>query len=156
MKKTALFTLTLFLMLQLNLFAGDQKNTSPYYMSKTVTGTMDEVQNKTLIALKEVGFGLISEMNMHEKLNEKLGSNLKPYRLLGVCNPKYALDAIEVEENIGLMLPCKILLKETDDGKIQLIFANPAVMMELANNPDLSPIAKEVTQKLTTAFKNIK
>jgi uncharacterized protein (DUF302 family) len=81
--------------------------------------------------------------------------NIKPYTILGVCNPKFAWEAIQAEENIGIFLPCKVLLKQTDDNKVDVVFLNPDAPMQLLNNEELNKVSKTVTQMLKNSFDSI-
>lgn len=139
--------------LTITLMAGEKK--SSYFESKVVSGSMDEVQQKTAAALKTVGFGILSTSNMHEKLNKQPGVNLKPYRILGVCNPKYAVQAIAAEENIGLFLPCKVILKDKGNGTIEVVFGRPDFIMGSMGNEKLKEIGKLVTADLKSALNKI-
>jgi uncharacterized protein (DUF302 family) len=116
-----------------------------YYYSKTVNGTLDEVTENVKEVLKEQGFGIVTELDMHKTLNEKLDLNLKGYRLLGACNPGYAHKTMQKEENIGLFLPCKVLLKEKEGNSVEVVAVDPSKLMQMLGNKELDPIAKEVT-----------
>lgn len=153
MKTKATLSLIVLSLVSFSLMAGEKK--ADYYSSKVISGSMDEVQQKTADALKTVGFGIVSSMDMEQKINEKMGSNLKPYRVLGVCNPKYALAAIEKEPNIGLFLPCKIILKDKGEGKVEVVLGNPDFVMRSLGNKELEEIGKKVTRDLLKAFNNI-
>ena len=87
-----------------------------YYFSKILTASFDEAVQRTTDGLKAEGFGIISEINIHEKLNEKLGINFKKYRILGACNPGYAYKALQAEEKIGTMLPCNVIVIDKENG----------------------------------------
>ena len=127
-----------------------------YYMSKTLKGTVDEVTQKTLAALKEQGFGLITEVDMDAKLKEKMPEvEMKPYKILGVCNPGFAHQTLQVEENIGLFLPCKVLVKDLGNGNAEVVMINPSVMMGMLGKPELVDIADKVTEKFKIALENI-
>src|SRR5659263_463516 len=83
-----------------------------YYFSKTLNVSYDEAVKLTTEALKSEGFGVISEINMHEKLKEKVGVDFKRYKILGACNPSYAYKALQAEDKIGTMMPCNVLVIE--------------------------------------------
>ena len=88
-----------------------------YYFSKTLNLAFEEASDKVKASLAEQQFGIITEVNMHEKFIEKgIDINAKPYRLLGACNPKLAYETVNAEENIGLFLPCKVIIKYIDDN----------------------------------------
>lgn len=127
-----------------------------YYFSKTVEGTFEEVTAKTKTELKKQGFGVITEIDMDAKLKEKLDDvDLRPYKILGVCNPAYAWKTIQVEENIGLFLPCKVLVKDLGNGKVEVVMVDPAALMGMLGNKELVKIAEEVSVKFRTALNSI-
>jgi len=119
-----------------------------YYFSKTLNVTFDEAVKLTAEALKSEGFGVISEINMHEKLKEKLGVDFKRYKILGACNPPLAYQALQAEEKIGTMLPCNVLVIEQGQTKIEIAAVNPVASMQAITNPALGDVALEVTNKL--------
>ncbi|MCX6287630.1 MAG: DUF302 domain-containing protein [Bacteroidetes bacterium] len=119
-----------------------------YYFSKILTVSFDEAIQKTTDALKTEGFGVISDIDIQAKLNEKLGVDFKKYRILGACNPGYAYKALQVEEKIGTMLPCNVIVIEQGDGKVEVAAVNPIASMMAIQNSILEPIAKEVTERL--------
>ena len=119
-----------------------------YYFSKTLNVTFDEAVKLTTEALKSEGFGVISEINMHEKLKEKLGVDYKKYKILGTCNPAYAFKALQSEDKIGTMLPCNVLVIEQDQDKIEIAAVNPIASMQAIENPELGNVAQQVTDKL--------
>jgi len=119
-----------------------------YYFSNTLTASFDEAVQRTTDALKTEGFGIISEINIHEKLQEKLGVNFKKYRILGACNPGYAYKALQAEDKIGTMLPCNVIVIDKENGQIEVAAVNPVASMMAIHNPALEPIAMEITEKL--------
>jgi uncharacterized protein (DUF302 family) len=119
-----------------------------YYFTKTVKTSFDEAIQRTTDALKTEGFGIISEINMHEKFKEKLGIDFKKYRILGACNPGFAYKALQAEEKIGTMLPCNVIVIDKENGETEVSAVNPIASMMAINNPALEPVAMEVTEKL--------
>ena len=90
---------------------------------------------------------------MDTKLKEKLSDvKMKPYKILGVCNPSYAYQTIQIDENIGLFLPCKVLIKEKGNGMIEIVMVNPSALMNMLENKELKNIAEKVTLKFLSAF----
>ena len=126
-----------------------------YYFSKTLNVSFDEAVKLTTEALKIEGFGVISEINMHEKLKEKLGVDFKRYRILGACNPPLAYKALQAEEKIGTMLPCNVLVIEQGQNKIEIAAVNPVASMQAITNPALGDVALEVTNKLRRVINNL-
>lgn len=124
----------------------NEKNT--YYFNTTVNGTLEEVTDKVKATLKAHGFGVITELDMHAKLNSALDKDLKPYRLLGVCDPSSAYEALQEEENIGLMLPCKMLIREIDANTFSVVSVDPMLLLNLTGNKELAGIGKDVSERL--------
>jgi len=102
-------------------------------------------------ALNEEGFGVLTEIDVHEKMKEKLGIDMNKYNILGVCHPSFAYKAILAEENIGLMLPCNVIVYEKG-GKTILSVIRPTVAMQMVDNADLQKISEDVEEKLKKAF----
>ena len=119
-----------------------------YYFTKTLSTSFDEAIQRVTDALKTEGFGIISEINMHDKFKEKLGVDFKKYRILGACNPGYAYKAVQMEEKIGAMLPCNIIVIDKENGTTEVSAVNPIASMMAIHNPALEPVASEVTDKL--------
>jgi uncharacterized protein (DUF302 family) len=119
-----------------------------YYFSKTISGTFDNAVKLTTDALKTKGFGVITEIRMHEKLKEKLDVDFKKYTILGACNPSFAYRALLLEEKIGTMLPCNVLVIEQGVNKIEIAAVNPIASMHAITNPDLADTAQEVSETL--------
>lgn len=119
-----------------------------YYFTKILDMPFDAAVARTVESLKSEGFGVISEINMHEKFKEKLGVDFKRYRILGACNPGYAYKAVTLEEKIGTMLPCNVIVIDQGDGRTEVSAVNPIASMMSVSNPGLGEIATEVTEKL--------
>lgn len=126
-----------------------------YYFSKTLNVSYDEAVKLTSEALKSEGFGVISEINMHEKLKEKLGVDFKRYKIMGACNPPYAYKALQAEDKIGTMMPCNVLVIEQGQDKIEIVAVNPVASMQAIVNPSLGNIALEMTNKLKKVIDNL-
>jgi uncharacterized protein (DUF302 family) len=119
-----------------------------YYFSKTLETSFDDAVEKVTATLFAEGFGVISEVDLHEKLRLKLGVDFKKYRILGACNPAYSYKALQAEDKIGVMLPCNVLVIEQGDNKIEIAAVNPADAMMSVQNETVSQIAAEVGDKL--------
>ena len=126
-----------------------------YYFTKTIATSFDEAIQRTTDALKTEGFGIISEINMHEKFKEKLGVDFKKYRILGACNPAYAYKAVQLEEKMGTMLPCNVIVIDKENGTTEVSAVNPIASMMAIRNPSLEPIAAEVTEKLKRVIETL-
>lgn len=124
-----------------------------YYSSKTLEVSYDKAIEKLKVALKDQEFGVVSETAMHETINKKVpGSSMDPYIIIGVCNAKFADKVIKLEENIGLLLPCKIIVKYLDENKSEVVLMNPAAVMSVANNEAVTNFSYEVGKKLMTVL----
>jgi uncharacterized protein (DUF302 family) len=126
-----------------------------YYFSKTVKGNMEEVTDKVKSSLKDQGFGIVTEIDMHKTLKEKLDVKMNGYRILGACNAKYAHNTIQKEDNIGVFLPCKVILKENDNNTVEVVSVNPSKLMKMLGNQDLEPIAEDVTELFRKALQQL-
>jgi uncharacterized protein (DUF302 family) len=126
-----------------------------YYNSKTISATFDEAITLVTEKLKTEGFGVISEIRMHDKLKEKLGVDFKKYTILGACNPAYAYKALQMEDKIGAMLPCNILVIEQGKGKIEVAAINPMISMQSVENNDLHDVANTVSAALSRVIEQI-
>jgi uncharacterized protein (DUF302 family) len=119
-----------------------------YHFSKILAMPFDQAIEVVTDRLKGEGFGIISEINIHDKLKEKLGVDFKKYRILGACNPSYAYKALTMEDKIGTMLPCNVLVIDQGNGQTEVSAVNPIASMMAIENPDLGTVAMEVTEKL--------
>jgi len=119
-----------------------------YYFSKTINASFDEAIQQITEALKTEGFGVISEIRMHDKLKEKLNVDFKRYTILGACNAPFAYKALQAEDKIGTMLPCNVLVIEQGPNNIEIAAVNPIASMQAITNPVLGDIAIQVTDKL--------
>lgn len=126
-----------------------------YYFSKTLNGSFDEAVQLITDSLQKEGFGIISEINIHEKLQEKLGISFKKYRILGACNPGYAYKALMIEDKIGTMLPCNVVVIDQGNGRTEVSAVNPVASMMAIQNKDLESIALEVTEKLKRVIEKL-
>jgi uncharacterized protein (DUF302 family) len=125
-----------------------------YGFTKELALPFETVRDMAIASLKKEGFGVLTEIDVKEKFKEKLGIDFKKYVILGACNPPYAHQAIMVEENIGLLLPCNVIVYEKDN-KTVLAIIKPTVAMQMAENKSLSGLAKDVEAKLKKVFNSI-
>jgi uncharacterized protein (DUF302 family) len=126
-----------------------------YHNSKTVNFSYDEAIQKVTEELKKEGFGVLTEIDVKETLKKKIDVDFRKYKILGACNPPLAYKALQAEENIGVMLPCNVIVQETPDGKVQVSAINPMVAMQSVGNIALSDVAQTVTLKLQTVLNNL-
>lgn len=122
-----------------------------YGFTKALDIPYDTVVERTRGALKKEGFGVLTEIDVAGKMKEKLGVDMSKYMILGVCNPPNAYQAILTEENIGLMLPCNIIVYEKG-GKTVLSVIRPTVSMQMVDNGELQKVSEEVEEKLKKSF----
>ncbi len=126
-----------------------------YYFSKIISGTFDEAIKLVTDGLKSEGFGIISEIRIHDKLKEKLNIDFKKYAILGACNPAFAYKALLLEDKIGAMLPCNVVVQEISENHIEVAAVNPIASMMAIQNPALEGIAGEVTNKLQKVISHL-
>ncbi|MCB1139412.1 MAG: DUF302 domain-containing protein [Leptospiraceae bacterium] len=119
-----------------------------YYFTTKIKEEFDEAIPVVTQALKEEGFGIISEIDIQEKLKEKLGVDFRKYRILGACNPPYAHKALSLEDKIGTMLPCNVIVQEAEGGGTEVSAVNPLESMKAVDNPALGELAGSVTEML--------
>jgi uncharacterized protein (DUF302 family) len=124
-----------------------------YYHSRTVSKIgFDDVISSVSEALKKEGFGILSQIDIAEKLKEKLGIDYKKYVILGACNPPLAYKALQAEDKIGVMLPCNVIVVEQESGVVEITAIDPMASMATVGNRALVPIAEEVSKKLKKAI----
>jgi uncharacterized protein (DUF302 family) len=126
-----------------------------YHITKKIEGSFQEALDKTKAALAKEGFGVISEIDLKGKFKEKLDVDFREYRILGACNPKLALQAIQQEDKIGVLLPCNVLVQEQGAGQVEITAINPMETMSAIGNANLETIAKEVSQKLQAVINQL-
>lgn len=126
-----------------------------YYFAKTIYTSFEEARQFIEEKLKTYGFGIVSEIDLHEKFREKLGIDFRKYKILGACSPKHAYAAISGEEHIGLMLPCNVVLQEKDKNQVEISIIDPVASMQAVENPSLAPIASEIRTKLSEIIESL-
>lgn len=125
-----------------------------YSISTRLSLTYDEALQRVKVALKEEGFGVLTEIDVKETLREKLQTDFRRYDIIGACNPQLAHRALQAELDVGLLLPCNVVVYEDDGGSVVAAF-DPEVAMGLADNPDLSEIAREAKERLQRALERL-
>ena len=121
---------------------------SEFGFGKVVDESFDEAVEKVTAELANEGFGVLSDIDVAAKMKEKLDKDMPPYRILGACNPPLAFQAISAVEDIGLLLPCNVLVREDADGKVHVDFMDPVSVMGLVNDPGVEPLANDVRGRL--------
>ena len=126
-----------------------------YYHTKTLKDlSFEEAIEKVTNALKEEGFGVLTEIDVQATLKKKLDEDFRPYRILGACNPPFAHKALLAEDKIGAMLPCNVIVQQIDN-EIEVSAADPVVSMQAVENDQLEGIAIDIRDKLRSAIESL-
>ncbi len=120
----------------------------PYYIAKTVSGSFEGVVNEVISRLKSQGFGVLPDIDVQATLKSKIGANMGKYRILGACNPQFAHEALKLENKLGVMLRCNIIVRETSGQKVEVAAIDRVSSMERTGNPALQSTAEEVRRLL--------
>ena len=120
-----------------------------YGFTTTLTDhSFDQVLAKTIDALKAEGFGVLSDIGVQRAMKDKLSAEMRPYRILGACNPSLAHQALQAEPDIGLLLPCNVLVREEAPGRVVVGFLDPQTMVGLVDKPQIKSVADQAEQRL--------
>ncbi len=119
-----------------------------YYFSKTMRAPFSDAVARVTDALKAEGFGVITEIDVKKTLRDKIGVEFRNYRILGACNPRLAHEALELEDKIGTMLPCNVVVQEHADGQVEVAAVDPVASMQAIDNPRLKEAAAQVGKSL--------
>ena len=126
-----------------------------YYFAKILNAGFDDAVRHTTEVLKEQGFGIITEIDVKETLKKKINVDFRNYRILGACNPALAHKALEIEDKVGTMLPCNVVVQEVGTGKVEVAAIDPVASMQAIDNPRLKAAAEEVRAKLRTVIESL-
>ncbi len=121
---------------------------SEFGFGKTVELSFDDAIETVTAELQNEGFGVLSDIDVAAKMKEKLDEDMPRYRILGACNPALAFQAISAVEDIGLLLPCNVLVREDGEGSVHVDFMDPQSVLSLVNDPGVEPLAAEVKGRL--------
>jgi uncharacterized protein (DUF302 family) len=119
-----------------------------YYINKTVSQPFDETLEQVVAALKEQGFGVLTEIDVKATLKKKLDVDFRRYMILGACNPPFAYQAFQADDKIGILLPCNVIVQELDDGQVEVAVMDPVSAMQMIENAELAEVAAQVRTKL--------
>ena len=120
-----------------------------YGFTTTLNGlSFEQALAKTIAALKAEGFGVLSDIDVQQAMKEKLGADMRPYRILGACNPPLAHQALQAEPDIGLLLPCNVIVREEAPDRMVVGFLDPQIMVKLVGQPGIQAVADAAEQRL--------
>lgn len=127
-----------------------------YYYAKTLPGTaFDDAVARATAALKDEGFGILTEIDVAATMKQKLDRDFRNYRILGACNPGMAWDALQAEDRIGTMLPCNVIVQQREGSDVEVAAVDPVASMQAVANPQLTAIATKVRDQLRRAIDSL-
>lgn len=126
-----------------------------YFISKETNYSLADAENKAREELKKEGFGVLTEIDVKETFKNKLGVDFRPYKILGACNPQIAYKALSSDRQFGVMLPCNVVIQESESGGVLVSAVDPVGAMASIENIELKEIADEVRLKLNKVIENI-
>ena len=126
-----------------------------YYFSKKLHETFAKAVSRVIEELRQEGFGILTEIDVTDTLKRKLNVDFPNYTILGACNPPFAYKALQAEPNIGLMLPCNVIVRELEEGVIEVAAVDPLASMQAIHNNELQVIAEEIKQKLKNVIEQL-
>ena len=126
-----------------------------YYFARALTTSFDDAVAQATSALKEEGFGVITSIDLKETFKRKLDADFRPYTILGACNPNLAFEALKLEDKVGTMLPCNVIVQELGPGQVEVAAIDPVASMQAIGNPELAKKAEAVREKLQSAIRRL-
>lgn len=119
-----------------------------YGFTTTIEGNFDQLLDRVVEALGKEGFGVLTDINVQATLEAKLGVAMPAYRILGACNPPLANQALQAEPDIGLLLPCNVVVRQLDGASVKVAFMDPAAVLSMVDQPGVTELAGEVRRRL--------
>lgn len=119
-----------------------------YYFARTLPLRLEEAEARVRELLQQEGFGVLTEIDVQATLKKKLNIEVRPYKILGACNPHFAHQALQAEPHIGTMLPCNVIVRQTEDHQTEVAAIDPVASMQAVDNPALRSIAEQVRERL--------
>jgi uncharacterized protein (DUF302 family) len=132
-----------------------EPRTAPYALSRVVDLEYEEADRRIREELQKEGFGILSEIDVRATLKAKLDLDFPPYEILGACNPRLAHRALTAEPDVGLLLPCNVVVRRTDDDRTVIEIMDPIAVLGIADNEALQPLAEEALSRLERALGRI-
>ena len=127
-----------------------------YYFTKTVSDNFEQAIERVTGLLAEQGFGVLTEIDVQATLKKKIDVDFYRYKILGACNPKFAHQALQSEDKIGVMLPCNVIVQQkTDEGPVEVTAVDPVASMSSVGNPNLGEVATEVRSRLKSVIESL-
>lgn len=126
-----------------------------YYFAKTLNMGFADAVRRATEALSEEGFGIITEIDVKQTMKKKLNAEFRDYRILGACNPVLAYEALQIEDKVGAMLPCNVVVQDLGDGRTEVAAIDPVASMQAIDNPRLQAAAEQVRAKLKKVVANL-
>lgn len=125
----------------------------PYYIATKLKLPFHEAIARTETALKTEGFGVISRIDIQQTLKSKIDVDFRPYTILGACNPSLAYEALQLENKVGLMLPCNVVVQQYGPSEVEVAAIDPVASMQAINNPELAKAAQTIRERLSRAIR---
>ncbi len=126
-----------------------------YYFNKTLSLSFEDAVTRVSEELAKEGFGILTDIDVQGALKKKLGVDFRQYRILGACNPPFALKALQLEDKIGTMLPCNVIVQELEDGGVEVAAIDPVASMAAVANPALREVGEQIQAKLKVVVERL-
>jgi len=126
-----------------------------YYINRKLEISFEDAIEKVIYELKKEGFGILTDSDIRQTFKNRLGVNFRNYRILGACNPSFAYRALQIDDKIGTMLPCNVIVEEIDENTTQVAAIDPPASMLAVDNEDIKEIANEIKSKLQRVMNSL-